>query len=75
MRAAALRVCPTPSLHVGIGAYRDEAGHVEFGRNVGGSLGICLSDRAKLLLRYDYRSVNRPASDYSTLQLGVRFGF
>jgi hypothetical protein len=70
----ALGVCPVPSLHAGIGAYRNENGHVDVGRNIGASLGICLAPRASLHLRYDYRSVN-VGRDYSTLQLGLRFDF
>lgn len=70
-----LGVCPTPSLHVGAGAYRDENGTVKFGYNLGASLGICISDRLNLLMRYDYRSVNGFGRDYSTLQLGLRIGF
>jgi hypothetical protein len=68
------RTCPVPSLHVGIGAYRDETGRVDTGRNVGASLGICLGRRTDLQLRYDYRSVNG-GRDYSTLQLGLRLRF
>jgi hypothetical protein len=71
----ALRVCPIPSLHAGVGAYRNENGDVKAGYNLGASLGICLADRTNLLLRYDYRSVNGFSRDYSTLQLGVRFRF
>ena len=71
----ALRVCPTPSLHAGAGAYRDESGDVKFGYNVGGSVRICINDRMSLLTRYDYRSANGFHRDYSTLQVGLRFSF
>jgi len=71
----ALRICPTPSLHVGAGAYRDENGDVKFGYNLGAGLGICIHDRLNLLTRYDYRSVNGLGRDYSTLQLGLRIRF
>ena len=70
-----VQVCPMPSLHVGIGAYRDENGTAKSGYNLGASLGVCFTDRANLLLRYDYRSVHGFNRDYSTLQLGVRFRF
>ena len=71
----ALQVCPIPSLHAGVGAYRNESGNVKVGYNLGASLSICLADRTNLLLRYDFRSVNGFSRDYSTLQLGMRFRF
>jgi hypothetical protein len=71
----ALRVCPIPSLHLGVGAYRNENGDTEMGYNVGGSAAICLTDRVSLLTRYDRRSVKDFDRDYSTLQVGVRFRF
>jgi hypothetical protein len=69
------RLCPMPSLHVGVGAYRDENGDVEFGFNAGAGLAVCLSRRVSFLTRYDYRSVNGFSRDYSTLQIGLRFNF
>jgi len=36
---------------------------------------MCLTDRLSLLGRYDYRSVSGTSRDYSTLQLGLRWGF
>lgn len=71
----ALRVCPIPSLHAGVGAYRDENGNVEPGYNLGASLGVCIRPRVNLLARYDFRSVPGFSRDYSTLQLGLRFRF
>lgn len=71
----ALRICPVPSLHVGVGAYRNENGEVKVGYNLGASLGICFRRRLDLLTRYDFRSVNGFSRDYSTLQLGLRIRF
>lgn len=68
-------VCPTPAFHIGAGGYRDEDGDVEFGYNIGASLGICLTKRIKLMTRYDYRSVEDLSRDYSTIQLGLRVSF
>jgi hypothetical protein len=69
------RFCPTPSIHLGAGAYRDETGNIEFGFNVGLGLNVCLTRRISLVSRYDYRSVNALSRDYSTIQVGLRFGF
>jgi hypothetical protein len=69
------RLCPKPSLHIGVGAYRDENGNTEFGFNAGFGLMFCLTNRVSLLGRYDYRSVNALSRDYSTLQLGLRWSF
>lgn len=70
-----LHVCPAPSVHAGIGAYRDENGTVRPGYNIGASARFCLTDRVNLLLRYDRRSVNALQRDYSTVQVGLRFRF
>ncbi len=69
------RFCPVPSIHIGVGAYRDENGDVERGFNVGLGLSACLSRRLSLVSRYDYRSVSAFERDYSTIQVGVRFNF
>jgi len=69
------RVCPMPSLHVGVGRYRDEASNTAWGFNVGAGLKYCLTDRLSLLGRYDYRRVNELSRDYSTLQIGLRWRF
>jgi hypothetical protein len=69
------RLCPKPSLHVGVGRYRDEASNTAWGFNVGAGLTYCVSDRWSLLGRYDYRRVNGLSRDYSTLQVGLRWGF
>ncbi len=69
------RLCPRPSLHVGVGAYRDENGDTEFGFNVGAGLMLCLNPRLTLLARYDYRTIEAFSRDYSTLQLGLRWSF
>lgn len=69
------RFCPKPSLHIGVGAYRDENSHTEFGFNAGFGLMMCLTQRVSLLGRYDYRSVNALSRSYSTLQLGLRWNF
>jgi hypothetical protein len=71
----AIRMCPKPSLHVGVGQYRDEASNTAWGFNVGAGLMYCLTDRWSLLGRYDYRRVNGMSRDYSTLQLGLRLRF
>ncbi|MEM1181683.1 MAG: choice-of-anchor X domain-containing protein, partial [Acidobacteriota bacterium] len=68
-------LCPEPSVHLGVGTYRDESGQDELGYNVGASLGLCLSPRVKLLTRYDYRAIDDLDRDYSTLQMGLRFSF
>lgn len=68
-------LCPTPSLHVGVGAYRDEDGDVELGFNLGAGLAVCLGQHVSFVSRYDYRSVNGFSRDYSTLQIGLRFTF
>lgn len=64
------RVCPMPSLHVGVGWYRDEVSNTAWGFNLGAGLMYCLTDRLSLLGRYDYRRVNGLSRDYSTLQIG-----
>jgi hypothetical protein len=69
------KLCPTPSLHVGAGAYRNENADVKFGFNAGAGLSVCLSRRVSFLTRYDYRSVNGFSRDYSTIQVGLRFNF
>ncbi len=69
------RFCPRPSLHLGVGAYRDENGNTELGFNVGLGLMMCLTRRVSFVPRYDYRSVNGFSRDYSTLQLGLRWNF
>jgi hypothetical protein len=69
------RFCPTPSIHVGAGAYRNEAGNVEFGFNAGAGFSYCLNRRLSFLSRYDYRSVNAFSRNYSTLQVGLRLNF
>ena len=71
----ALRVCPAPSMHLGIGSYRDENGNTKGGYNIGGSARFCLTERLNLLARYDRRSVSGLSRDYSTVQVGVRFRF
>jgi hypothetical protein len=69
------RLCPKPSLHLGLGRYRDEAGNTDWGYNLGAGLMMCLNDRWSLLGRYDYRRINGLSRDYSTLQLGLRWRF
>lgn len=68
-------LCPRPSFHVGVGAYRDEDGDMEFGFNTGLGLSVCLTRRVSFLSRYDYRSVNAFSRDYSTFQIGLRLNF
>jgi hypothetical protein len=68
-------LCPVPSVHVGIGAYRNENGAVAFGFNAGLGLSFCLTRRVSLLSRYDYRSVNAFDRNYSTIQIGLRWNF
>jgi hypothetical protein len=70
-----LRLCPTPSVHIGAGAYRDENGNVKFGFNAGLGLNVCLSRRLSFVSRYDYRSVHALSRDYSTIQVGLRVNF
>lgn len=70
-----LRMCPKPSLHVGIGAYRNETGDTRLGYNLGMGLSVCLTDRISLLSRYDYRVIDALDRRYSTLQFGVRVRF
>jgi len=67
--------CPVPSVHVGIGAYRNENGDVAFGFNAGLGLSVCLTRRVSFLSRYDYRSVEPFDRDYSTFQIGLRWKF
>lgn len=67
--------CPAPAFHIGAGKYRDESHNTEFGYNIGASLGLCLSNRVKLLTRYDFRSIDDLNRDYSTIQIGLRFRF
>jgi opacity protein-like surface antigen len=69
------RLCPTPSVHIGAGAYRDENGATRFGFNAGLGLSVCLTRRLSFLSRYDYRSVHALSRDYSTIQVGLRFSF
>jgi hypothetical protein len=69
------RFCPTPSLHIGVGAYRDENGDIEPGFNAGLGLAACLTRRISFVSRYDYRSVNAFSRDYSTIQVGLRIHF
>jgi hypothetical protein len=69
------RLCPTPSFHFGLGAYRDESGTVKAGFNVGFGLAICLRQHLSFVSRYDYRSVHSLSRDYSTIQAGLRFSF
>jgi len=73
------RLCPTPSVHLGAGAYRDESGDVKFGFNAGLGLNVCLREylrgRLSFVSRYDYRSVHALSRDYSTFQIGLRFNF
>jgi hypothetical protein len=70
-----MRVCPQPSLHVGVGQYRDEASNTAWGFNVGAGVMWCLNDRWSLLGRYDYRRINGLSRDYSTVQIGLRWRF
>ncbi|HWR77488.1 MAG TPA: choice-of-anchor X domain-containing protein [Thiobacillus sp.] len=69
------RFCPKPSLHIGVGAYRDENGDTELGFNAGLGLMVCLNRRVSFVSRYDYRSINAFSRDYSTLQIGLRWNF
>jgi opacity protein-like surface antigen len=69
------RLCPTPSLQVGVGRYRDETSNTAWGFNVGAGLMYCLTDHWSLLGRYDYRRVNGLSREYSTLQIGLRRRF
>jgi len=69
------RLCLTPSVHIGAGAYRDENHNTELGLNAGLGLNVCLSRRLSLVSRYDYRSVHALSRDYSTIQVGLRLNF
>lgn len=69
------RFCPIPSIHIGVGAYRDEDGDTELGFNAGLGLAACLTRRVSFVSRYDYRSVDAFDRDYSTIQVGLRFNF
>lgn len=69
------RMCPKPSLHLGVGSYRDENGDTEVGFNVGAGLFVCLTKRVSFLGRYDYRKISGFSRDYSTLQIGLRWNF
>jgi len=69
------RFCPRPSIHLGIGAYRDETGSVNAGYNAGLGLAICVGRRISFVPRYDYRSVGGSSRHYSTFQLGLRWSF
>jgi outer membrane autotransporter protein len=69
------RICPKPSLHVGVGQYRDEASNTAWGFNVGAGVMWCLNDRWSLLGRYDYRKINGLSRDYSAVQVGLRWRF
>ena len=69
------RFCPTPSFHIGAGAYRNENDDFAFGFNVGAGLSVCVNRRVSLLWRYDYRSVSNFSRKYSTVQGGIRFRF
>ena len=73
--APSWRLCPSPTFHIGAGAYRNELGNTEFGFNVGAGLSVCLNRRISFVPRYDYRSVNGFSRNYSTFQLGLRFNF
>src|SRR5262249_42477194 len=73
--APSTRLCPTPSLHVGAGAYRNENGYVEFGFNAGAGLAVCIGRRVSFVSRYDYRSISGFSRNYSTLEIGMRFNF
>ncbi len=68
-------LCPTPSVHLGIGAYRDETGSTHLGANAGLGLSACLTDRWSFVTRYDYRTVPGASRDYSTVQIGLRWHF
>jgi hypothetical protein len=69
------RFCPLPSVHLGIGAYRDENGTVKAGYNVGFGLAICVGRHLSFVPRYDYRSVHDLSRQYSTFQAGLRWSF
>ncbi|HEX7191150.1 MAG TPA: hypothetical protein VF381_06200, partial [Thermoanaerobaculia bacterium] len=69
------QLCPRPSFHLGVGAYRDETGTTKAGFNVGFGLGFCLRQHLSFVSRYDYRSVHSLSRDYSTIQVGLRFSF
>ena len=69
------RLCPTPTFHIGAGAYRNELGDTKFGFNVGAGLSVCLNRRISFVPRYTYRSVNGFSRNYSTFQFGLRFNF
>lgn len=69
------RTCPKPSLHIGVGAYRDEDGDTEIGFNAGVGLMVCLTRRVSFVSRYDFRSIDGFSRDYSTIQIGLRFNF
>jgi hypothetical protein len=70
------RFCPLPTIHLGVGMYRDESGTMKPGWNVGVGLSVCLARRhLSFVPRYDYRSVHGLSRDYSTFQLGLKFSF
>jgi hypothetical protein len=70
------RFCPLPTIHFGVGMYRDESGTMKAGWNAGFGLSICLARRhLSFVPRYDYRSVHGLSRDYSTFQLGLKFSF
>lgn len=61
----------------GAGGYSFDPGKTRFGANVGGGLQYRLTPAWSLEGRYAFHAVagNAPDSHYSTLQLGVRYGF
>ena len=61
----------------GVGAYRFNPGSTRFGGNVGVGLQYWLTQQLSLEARYGFNAVasNAPNSNFSTLQLGVRFAF
>lgn len=69
------RLCPKPSLQVGVGGYRDETGSTHLGFNAGFGITFCLRDRLSLLGRYDFRRVDALERQWSTVQLGLRWSF
>jgi len=66
-----------PFLTAGIGGYSFDPGSSRFGGWVGAGVQVPIDARWSIEGRYNYHMVsgNSPNSRYSTLQLGVRYGF
>jgi opacity protein-like surface antigen len=67
----------TPFLTFGAGAYAFDPGSTRFGLNAGAGLRFPLTPQWSVEARYGFHHVlnNSPNTNYSTLQLGLRYGF